>query len=342
MTAQATSTGPARAPGGVAVSVLAVAAAVWVGIQIIGLRTLLSDVVADDSQGVVQLVLYLSGIIVGSTFAGVVAGTIVLWWTAGRPDSWAARQPRAVAGAFGGLVVGLIAGGLTFAVFSDKTGVASLVGGVIGATAIVGGLVAALRPPAMVTAGLLGGIVLLVIWFVRGLNTVRDTGVDLLDGDGSALSRMNAYSWYSLSTSLLAGVLIGGVVHVYLRRTGAKIPLLGHLFAGALPGLICFYAEIIMWIVGKPLLAGAGEISVIDETGIQLQSGTQFNAAMATLFAGAMTALLAVGLLTPKTAPVPAQRGKTGAKGGATTGAKARPAQKGRTTPGRGRPENRP
>lgn len=338
MKAPERTTEPGRVPGGIAVSVLAITAAVWVGIQIIGLRTLLSDVVADNSQGVVQLVLYLSGIIVGSTFAGVVAGTIVLWWTAGHSDSWAARQPRAVAGALGGLVVGLIAGGLTFAVFSDKTGVAALVGGVIGATAIVGGLVAAVRPPAMIGAGLLGGIVLLAIWFVRGLNTVRDTAVDLFTSDGSAISRLNAYNWYSLSTSLLAGVLIGAVVHIYLRRTGVKIPLLGHLFAGALPGLITLYAEIVMWIVGEPLLSGAGEISVLDETGIALQSGTQFNAAMATLFAGAMTALLAVGLLTPKAA-APSQR--KGTKGTVTSG-KARPAQKGRTTPGRARPESRP
>ncbi|MEV0648998.1 hypothetical protein AB0I28_27465 [Phytomonospora sp. NPDC050363] len=387
-------------PGGATLSALAIVAALWVGLQLDGLRKLLRLVVVDDPQGVVQLVIYLSGIIVGSTFAGAVCGTILLWWLASRPKSWAARQPRYVLGAGGGFLVGVLAGGLVFWTFADKPGVASLVGGVIGITAIVGGLISAARPQIMVAAGLLGGVALLAVWFIRGYRSVQDGILDLLNAGTTARDQFNAYGWYGLSTSLLAGFIVGLVVHFYLRRRKARLTLLGHVFAGALPGLMALMAEMLMWIVGNQLLSFAGELSVLDETSIGLASEAQFNGALAVLFAGAMTSLLAVGLLAPKdemlvakgkggsSKAVPAPR-KTNGAARAGTGAAAkkpatgksvkretpsapaeaekavpdadeasgpaegvkpagaanrrgRSAQKGRTTPDRARPKNRP
>ncbi|HEY1179092.1 MAG TPA: hypothetical protein VGF17_23305, partial [Phytomonospora sp.] len=290
--------------------------------------------------------------------------------------------------------------------FADKAGVAALVGGVIGVTAIVGGLISAMRPQIMVAAGLLGGVALLAVWFIRGYRSVQDGILDLLNAGTTARDQFNAYGWYGLSTSLLAGFVVGLVVHFYLRRRKAKLTLLGHVFAGALPGLLALMAELFMWVVGNQLLSFAGQLSVLDETSVGLASEAQFNGALAVLFAGAMTSLLAVGLLTPKDEmivakgkgkpgrPVPAPRkttvkkataaGKGGnvkngtaksgaakaaaqdkkdadgaetaveAKAGADAGGeepakpansanrRGRPAQKGRTTPDRARPKNRP
>ncbi|MBB6039655.1 hypothetical protein [Phytomonospora endophytica] len=389
-------------PGGTTLSALAIVAALWVGLQLDGLRKLLRLVVVDDPQGVVQLVIYLSGILVGSTFAGAVCGTILLWWLESRPGTWAARQARYVIGAAGGFLVGVIAGGLVFWTFADKVGVAALVGGVIGVTAIVGGLISAMRPQIMVAAGLLGGVALLVVWFIRGYRSVQDGILDLLNAGTTARDQFNAYGWYGLSTSLLAGFVVGLVVHFYLRKRRARLTLLGHVFAGALPGLFALMAELFMWVVGNQLLSFAGQLSVLDETSVGLASEAQFNGALAVLFAGAMTSLLAVGLLTPKddmivtkgkgkpARGVPAPRKTTAkktvaGKGGntkngtarsggpakkasaeekATVGEEAtvegkpvaeepakpansanrrgRPAQKGRTTPDRARPKNRP
>ena len=375
-------------PGGWTMSALGVVAAVWVGLQLDGLRNLLRRVVVDDPMGVVQLVIYLSGIIVGSVFAGAVAGLALRWF--GKPGTWGARLPRYAVGAAGGLVVGLAVGGFTFWIFAEKPAVAGLVGGVLAVTAVLGGLVSAVRPPIMVTAGLLGGTVLLAVWFVRGYEPVKDALIDLFDFGDSARDQLNAYGWYGLSTALFAGVVAGLVVHVYLRRRGGRLPLFAHLFAGALPGLMWVVAELSVWAVGNQLLSFGGELSFLDETSVSVASESQFNGALAVLFAGAMTALLAVGLLTPKpqagkgARTVPAARtgaakgaGKpTGkaAKGGAPASRKAaerraerhageeesdtsakpvgakpanpaprkaRPAQKGRTTQGRGRPGSR-
>ena len=111
-------------------------------------------------------------------------------------------------------------------------------------------------------------------------------------GDTSA-SRVSAASWYSMTQSVLSGLVAGIVVYFLLRRAG--LAWAWFAVAGAGPGLLLTVGEGLTRTAGARVLELAGKVSELELTVQQILSGSRLNSALIILFVGAITAIIAIG-----------------------------------------------
>lgn len=274
-----------RREGGVATGVLAVSALASLGGVLASLHSLTAMAEGLDETGVVLLALSLFSPIVITMFSGAVGGLL------------ASRRkgPRRASVLTGAAAVALVTGGAAYALYRVDVPIALTVGLVLFASALAGGLLALPRHRAPVTAGLLATVLLLVVMFARGL--IESFSVTLFNDP------LDQFGTLARTVPFVAGLACGLLAFGLLRRakSGTKLP--GHLFAGALPGLIWLLSTVIAQIGVEVLIAiGLDELAVTDTANFALSFQTQYNGAMTAMFAGALCAVLAYGFLLPKPA----------------------------------------
>ncbi|HIW60955.1 MAG TPA: hypothetical protein H9881_00720 [Candidatus Stackebrandtia excrementipullorum] len=272
--------------------ILFAVAAVWLTLQIMAMRTLVAGAVLINPAEVVNLILGLSGLVVGILYAGGVAG-VTMVTTGRRYLGFLKALPRPVTALLGGLLVALVMAAAGYFVFAQTPGLGVLIAGVAGFAGLLGGGMAALRSSHLVVAGLAGTAVLLVVFFLRGYFTP-----ELLELLGRGIS---SYRTLTISSGLVAGLCVGITAFLYLRREAPKTGLYGYIGAGAAAGLLWLVGELITQLAATQLATpnSNGQID-LDSLSLQLSAQSQFNGGMTALFAGATTAVLAFGLLTPR------------------------------------------
>ncbi|MFB9185212.1 hypothetical protein ACFFX1_44445 [Dactylosporangium sucinum] len=232
--------------------------------------------------------LVLPSILVATVLAGAALGVVAI----GRFADPARVRSRVLAGALGGLPAGLMSLGGTVAAYHNGPSVA-FVAAVAAVTGVLGGAVAAIRPISSVAAGVAGGVTvtaigLLVAYFQNDL-------VDLFGNQETVGTMAEAAARLQLTTSIVSGVLGGLVAYVFLRRTGLTLPWPAYLLAGAIPGGLELAATLLGWIGRLPLTGIIKDYSSFDAQIVFNRLPEQVNHGMIVFFAGAFTAMIAVG-----------------------------------------------
>jgi hypothetical protein len=238
-----------------------------------------------DDTGVMLLANSLFSPIIVAAFAGAVAGVVT---------PRLLRGPQRALTALGFTVVGLAVGAVAYASFAVDASIALVLALVLFGSAIIGGLFALPKRGTTVVAGLSATLLLLVFMFARGLFEAA-TSVSLFSDP------LDQYGALGRALPFIAGLACGVCAFLYLRKKKAGVKLLGHLVAGATPGAIWLAATVIAQIGVEVLLnVGLDEVSPLDTAFLALSFQWQYNGSMTAMFAGALCAVLAFGLLLPK------------------------------------------
>lgn len=276
---------PAARPGRVALWVLGVAAVLSLAGVVFSLYQLTGMADGLDDTGVMLLANSLFSPIIVAAFAGAVAGVVTPRLLKG---------PQRALTALGFTVVGLAVGAVAYASFAVDASIALVLALVLFGSAIIGGLFALPKRSTTVVAGLSATLLLLVFMFARGLFEAA-TSVSLFSDP------LDQYGALGRALPFIAGLACGICAFLYLRKKKAGVKLLGHLVAGATPGAIWLAATVIAQIGVEVLLnAGLDEVSPLDTAFLALSFQWQYNGSMTAMFAGALCAVLAFGLLLPK------------------------------------------
>ncbi|WP_091048122.1 hypothetical protein [Glycomyces sambucus] len=286
--AETAATAPAAPrPGPAALWILAVAAVLSLAGVVYSLYRLTGMADGLDDTGVMILANSLFSPIIVTVFAGAVAGVVTPRLVKG---------PQQALTVLGALVLGLAAGAAAYFSFSADADIALAVGLVLFGSAIAGGLFALPKRSVAVVAGLSATLLLLAFMFGRGFYEAASS-VSLFSDP------LDEYGALGTAIPFVAGIACGIGAFLYLRAKKAGVKLLGHLLAGALPGGIWLAATVIAQVgVEVVLNTGLNEVSPLDEAFLALSFQWQYNGSMTAMFAGALCAVLAYGLLLPKPA----------------------------------------
>ncbi|WP_205326831.1 hypothetical protein [Glycomyces sp. YM15] len=274
-------------PGLVALWVLSASAVLSLAGVVFSLYRLTGMADGLDDTGVMLLANSLFSPIIVAAFAGAVAGVVT---------PRLLRGPQRAMTALGFTVIGLAAGAVAYTSFAVDASIALVLALVLLGSAVVGGLFALPRRSVTVVAGLSATLLLLGLMFARGLFESA-TSVSLFSDP------LDQYGALGRTLPFIAGLACGVCAFLYLRKKKAGVKLLGHLLAGAIPGAIWLVSTVIAQI-GVEVLLGVGldEVSPLDNAFLALSFQWQYNGSMTAMFAGAFCAVLAFGLLLPKTA----------------------------------------
>jgi iron complex transport system permease protein len=274
---------------------LALAALAWLAAMLWAARDTITGR-ANAEMEVTSTAYALPGAVSAALVAGATVGLAVLTLiTARRPLPATLRFAVATGG---GLAVGLL-GAVPIVTINTEGWVYAVVGGTVAAAATIGGALAGFRAPRVVAATGWASITVFLTGFVLNLNQVQDPVIDLLGGGDTAASQASAAQWFTFCQSLLSGLAAGLVSFVVMRRArsrdGADVPWPLYALAGAGPGLLLVIAEGLTRTAGARVLDLAGRVSDLERVVQQMLSGARFNSALIVLFAGAITAVIAVG-----------------------------------------------
>jgi iron complex transport system permease protein len=275
---------------------LALVASAWLAGTLWAARTTITGR-ADAETEVTSTAYALPGAVSAALVAGAAVGLAVLTLVDGRRPLGGTLRFAVSTGA--GLLVGLL-GALSIITINTEGWVYAVVGGTVAAAATIGGGLAGVRAPRVVSAVGWAAIAVFLIGFVVNLSPVQSPLLDMLTGDDSAASRAGAAQWFTFGQSLLSGIAAGVVAYAVMRRArraagGADVAWPFYALAGAGPGLLLVIAELLNRTAGARVINLAGRVSELELVVQQTLSGARFNSALIVLFAGAITAVFAIG-----------------------------------------------
>lgn len=250
---------------------------------------------ADAETEVVSTAYALPGAVSASLVAGAAVALTVLMLVSrgGRAQSATARFAISTGT---GLALGAL-GALTIISINTEGWVYSVVGGTIAAAATIGGALAGIRAPRLITAIGWASIAVFLVGFV--LNFLQAPLLGLFGSGSSSASQTTAASWFSFTQSALSGLAAGLVPYFYLRRmarrTGEELRWPVYAIAGAGPGLLLALTEGLARTAGSRVLKLAGKVSELETTVQQMLGGSRLNNALIVLFVGAISAIVAIG-----------------------------------------------
>ncbi|UWP81800.1 hypothetical protein [Dactylosporangium fulvum] len=243
---------------------------------------------AGDFMATTLAALVLPSILVATILTGVATGVVAVGRFANVDRIWS----RLLSGALGGLPVGLLAMGGTVAAYHKGPAI-PYVAVVVVLTGVLGGAVAAIRPISAAAAGAVGGVAVTAIGLIVAY--FQNDLTDFFGNQETVGTMAIASARLQLTTSIVSGVIGGLVTYVYLRRTGLTLPWPAYLLAGAVPGLLTLAATLLGWVGRLPLVDFVRDRSVFDAQIIAGRLPEQINHGMIVFFAGAFTAMIAVG-----------------------------------------------
>jgi hypothetical protein len=225
-------------------------------------------------------------VVAASMLTGAAAALIALGWLRVRA---ALRWPLALGA--GTLPAAMVAA-LIIWEYGHRSAIL-LLGASVLIAGTVGGALGALRPAALVAAGIAGT---LAAFFVAFALRVFDNRLLGLFGAGStAGSQLTAASRLALTTSLLGGAAAGLVAFGYLRRAGTDRRFPVYLAAGAFPGVLLLLTEAVTLIGGAQIFRVVSGLSSADRAIVEYVGNSRLNHALIMLFVGALVALLCLG-----------------------------------------------
>jgi len=238
----------------------------------------------------------LPGVVSASLVAGAAVALAVLA-AVGRGGRTVGATLRFAITIGAGLVLGLL-GAATIITINTNGWVYAVVAGTIAAAATIGGALGGFRVPRVVAAVCWAAIAVFAVGFA--LNLVQAPLLNVFGAGSTSASQTAAARWFSLTQAVLSGVAAGVVAYLSMRRAGrrgdgtdVRWPL--YALAGAGPGLLLLLAEGLTRTAGARVLQLAGRVSELELTVQRMLSGARFNSALVVLFAGAITAIIAVG-----------------------------------------------
>ncbi|MBO3739621.1 hypothetical protein [Actinoplanes flavus] len=269
------------------VALLAAAALAWTGAMLWSARATITGR-ADAAMEVTSTAYALPGAVTADLVAGSAVALLVLTLiSARRPLGPTARFAVATGS---GLVVGLLSAVPIITINTAGT-IYAVVGGTVAAAATIGGALAGLRIPSVIAAAGAGSVGVFLVGFV--LNLFQSPVLDAF-GAGDTASSAQAAQWFSYSQAALSGLTAGLIAYFMLRRrAGLRWPL--YALAGAGPGLLLVIGELLARTAGAEVLELAGKVSELEQTVQQMLSSARLNNGLIVLFAGAFTAIVAVG-----------------------------------------------
>jgi iron complex transport system permease protein len=260
----------------------------------------------DAEMAVTSTAYALPGAVSASLVAGAALALAVLTLVARRRELGSTARFAIATGS--GLLVGLL-GAVSIITINTEGWVYAVVSGAVAAAATIGGALAGFRVPRVVAAVCWAAIAVFLVGFV--LNLFQDPVLRALGLGESQSSQAHAAQWFAFCQSVLSGLAAGLVAFRVLRRRrlGAGLAWPFYALAGAGPGLLLVIAEGLTRTAGARVLELAGRVSVLELAVQQMLSGARFNSALIVLFAGAITAVIAIGrTLGPATEePAPAE-----------------------------------
>jgi iron complex transport system permease protein len=277
--------------GGVALALVAV---LWMAALLWSARATITGR-ANAEMAVTSTAYALPGAISASLVGGAAVALAVVAAVGRRRTPGATARFAITTGT--GLLLGLL-GALPVITINTEGWVYAVVAGSVAAAATIGGAIAGLRLPRVIAAVCWGAVAVFVVGVL--LTFAQDALFAMFGAGESSASQAGAANWYSLTQSVLSGLVAGILAYVLLRRTASPWPHFA--LAGAGPGLLLVIAEILTRTAGARVLELAGKVSELELTVQQMLSGSRLNSALIVLFAGAITAIIAVGR-TLKPAP---------------------------------------
>jgi iron complex transport system permease protein len=272
---------------------LAAVALVWMAAMLWSARATITGRV-DAEMEVTSTAYALPGAVSAALVAGAAAGLAVVTLLTRRRSLGATARFAAAIGT--GLVVGLL-GALVIVTINTEGWVYEVVGGAVAAAATIGGAIAGFRIPRVVAAVGWAAIAVFLVGFV--LNLFQNPLLEALGLGDTQSSQAHAAQWFAFGQSVLSGLAAGLLSYRVLRRgrrgdgTDPAWPL--YALAGAGPGLLLVIAEGLTRTAGARVLDLAGKVSELELVVQQMLSGARFNSALIVLFAGAITAVIAIG-----------------------------------------------
>ena len=268
--------------------VLAAVAVLWMAGLLWSARTTITRG-GDPAMEVTATAYALPGALSASLVAGAAVALAVLA-AAGRGGRTLGATLRFAVTTGAGLVLGLVGAAAILTINTDGW-VYAVVAGAIAAAATIGGALGGFRVPRVVAAVCWAAIAVFAVGFV--LNLGQAPLLSLFGSGGSPASQATAARWFALAQAVMSGVAAGVVAFAVLRRTHLRWPL--YALAGAGPGLLLLLAEALTRTAGARVVALAGRVSELELTVQRVLSGSRLNSALIVLFAGAITAILALG-----------------------------------------------
>jgi hypothetical protein len=283
---------------------LAVAGLLWMAGLLWSARATITGR-ADAEMEVTSTAYALPGAISASLVAGAAAGLAVVAAVERRRTPGATTRFAVATGV--GLILGLL-GALAIITINTEGWVYAVVAGSVAAAATIGGALAGFRASRVVAAICWGAIAVFLVGVL--LTFAQDLLFGLFGAGDSSASQVGAANWYSLTQAVLGGLAAGVLAYLLLRRSGMAWPW--YALAGAGPGLLLIVAEILTRTAGSRVLELAGKVSELELTVQRLLSGSRLNSALIVMFAGAITAVIAVGrTLKPAADDEPADESRT-------------------------------
>ena len=233
----------------------------------------------------------LAAVVAASLVAGAAAGLFATSLVARRAAPAAEGSPvrRLVVGLASGLVLGAASAGLVFAGLGT-TGEVTRVAVTVGIGAVLGSVTATL-PRSVLAAGLAGTFGALVLSVAFGL--LQPRLVDLFRASDTA-GQAGATLTVAYVQALVCGALAGVLAFWSLRGHGSRAwPW--YLLAGLTPGLALLVTEVLTRVGGAPLLDLVRSLSDADAAAIDVINFGRLRSGLLILFAGALTAMIAVG-----------------------------------------------
>jgi len=201
------------------------------------------------------------------------------------------RIRRTAVGAAAGAVCGLLAAGAVLLTYGTgwSIGVLAIT---IGLAGLVGGAASAMPLPVL-AAGLAATLAVFTTGVVARLLEPQITS--LLGAGDSIASRFEARDRYLWLAAFVYGLLAGLIAYLFLRRRGPDLRWPAYMAAGAFAGVLALTAEALTRIGGARLLGLVSQLSADDQASLHYAGGARLTTALIVGFAGAITAMIAVG-----------------------------------------------
>ncbi|GIE95838.1 hypothetical protein [Paractinoplanes rishiriensis] len=251
----------------------------------------------------------LPGVVSAGLVTGAAAGLAVLALLSRRRTLGTTARFAVTTGT--GLLIGLL-GAVTIVTINTEGWIYAVVGGTIAAAATIGGGLAGVRVPQVVTAICWAAVAVFVVGFV--VNLFQDPLLGLLGSGDSRQSQADAARWFTFFQAAVSGLAAGLTAYALLRRGPGGAAWPWYAVAGAGPGLLLVVGELLTRTAGSRVLDLAGRVSDLELVVQRMLSGARFNSALVVLFVGAVTAMVAIGrTIKPapddaETEPVPATK----------------------------------
>ncbi|MEU4694354.1 hypothetical protein [Actinoplanes sp. NPDC023714] len=283
---------PAAAPvdeeSRLTVALLAAAALAWTAAMLWSARTTITGRVSAEME-VTSTAYALPGAVAADLVAGAAVALLALTLIGSRRTLGASARFAVATGA--GLLTG-VASAIPIITINTAGSLYAIVGGTVAAAATIGGALAGFRIPRVVAAAAFASVGVFVLGFV--LNLFQAPVLELL-GAGDTASTANAAQWFSYGQAALSGLAAGLIAYFLLRRAKDAVKWPFYALAGAGAGLVTVIGEILSRTAGSKVLELAGKVSEMDQLAQQILSTARLNSGLVILFAGAMTAMFAVG-----------------------------------------------